>query len=211
MGVTFFDPRVGERRELRPIAAPSVGLELQGRGAREAAVFAALTDALAFLGFRTRKGREIRVGGKAPAAACAWLAVADAPGLPDAEALRVRGFTAADLRHLCARTHYRKPMSFDWEALASARRELADLRASAHALADVSLEPSPRGRAGYLHRFREALSRDLDLPDALDCVWDSLRPGALSPGSRAALLRETLPALGLGPAVKAAVPGTERP
>jgi len=62
-------------------------------------------------------------------------------------------------------------------------------------LAGVSLEPSARGRAGYLHRFRAALSKDLDLPEALACVWDALRPGALSPGSRAALLRETFPAL----------------
>jgi hypothetical protein len=197
VGITFFDPRAGERREFRPVAAPAVGLELSGAGAREAVVFAALQDALSFLGCEPRPGREIRVGGAAPAAAAAWLVVAPAPDLPDADALRVRGFTASDLRLLCARTHYRKPLAFSWDALAASRRELGDLREAARALAGVSLEPSARGRAGYLHRFREALSRDLDFADALDCVWDSLRPGALSPGSRAALLRETLPVLGV--------------
>jgi hypothetical protein len=61
----------------------------------------------------------------------------------------------------------------------------------------VTLEVSSRGVTGYQHRFRETLSRDFDFPEALSCVWDGLRPGALSPGSRAAYLRATLPALGL--------------
>lgn len=197
MGITFFDPVAGTRREFRPAAPPAVGVELSGTGARDAVVHAALTDALVFLGLTPGPGREIRVGGSDPGGASAWLKVGEAPGFPDPAALKSRGFAPEDLRYLCLRAHYRAAMPFDWGALAAARRERGELAAAARALAGVSLEPSPRGRVGYLHRFRESLSRDLDLKDALDCVWDGLRPGALSPGSRAALLRETLPALGL--------------
>jgi len=198
VGLTFFDPRAGVRAEFKPASQPEVGLELGSDGPRERAVRDALAGALVFLGLKPVSGAEIRVGG-ASAGGGAWLQVAPATGnaLPDDAALAARGYSPADFRYLCLKTHYRKPLAFSWEALAAARAERGDLGAAARSLADVSLEPSARARAGYLHRFREALSRDLDLPEALATVWDALRPGALSPGSRAALLRETLPALGL--------------
>ena len=102
-----------------------------------------------------------------------------------------------ELHYFCLKTHPRKPLVFSREGLSAASAELGNLRASVRSLSGVSLEPSSRGVTGYLHRFREALSRDFDFPEALSCVWDGLRPGALSPGSKAALLRAALPALGL--------------
>ncbi len=200
MGLSFFDLRVGGEREFRPAAPPVVGLDAAGTGPRERFLAAALVDALAFVGLTARPGGEIRVGGTNPGPGAAWLRAAATEGVGfDAAALAARGFSPDDFHYLCLRTHYRTPLSFSWEALAAARADLAELRGLERGLADVSLEPSSRGRAGYLHRFREALSKDLGLPDALACVWDGLRPGALSPGSRAALLREALPALGLTP------------
>jgi cysteinyl-tRNA synthetase len=102
-----------------------------------------------------------------------------------------------ELHYLCLKTHPRSPLRFTREGLSAASADLQALRASVRALSGVSLEPSSRGVTGYLHRFREALSRDFDFPEAVSCVWDGLRPGALSPGSKAALLRAALPALGL--------------
>lgn len=161
--------------------------------ARARAVAAAVRGALAFLGFAASEG------GKAGSA----LKLTSAAVLPDeasAEALSARGFSLDDFHYLCLKTHYRKSLAFSWDALAAARSELAALRSSQASLAGVSLEPSSRGVTGYMHRFREALQRDFDFPDALSCVWDGLRPGALSPGSKAALLRAALPALGLAEA-----------
>ena len=198
MGLAFYDPRSGALRELRPAAPPAVGVDAADLSPRGRILAASLADALDFLGLRAVHGREIRVGGADPGPRAAWLSAAALGGeVPDDAALAARGFSPGDFRFFCARTHYRKPLDFSWEDLASARAELARLGDSARALAGVSLEASPRGRAGYLHRFREALSKDLDLPGAVTCVWDGLRPGALSPGSRAALIRETFPALGL--------------
>jgi cysteinyl-tRNA synthetase len=159
---------------------------------------AALTDALLFMGLKAAPGLEIRVGGKDPGPVAAWLKPAPLEGEAPAEAaLADRGFSPEHFRFLCLKTHYRRPLAFSWEALAAARAEYSELRTFAQALSEVALDPSPHGRVGYLHRFREALSKDLDLPAAVGCVWDGLRPGALSPGSRAALVRETFPALGL--------------
>jgi hypothetical protein len=198
VGLTFYDPRTATLREFRAAAPPAVGLDAAGRVPRERILGEALADARRFLGLEPRHGSEIRVGGKDPGAAAAWLKAAPFDGdAPGEAALAARGFSPDHFRFLCAKTHYRGPLAFSWEGLAAARTELSDLRASARSLSAVDLDPSSRGRVGYLHRFREALSRDFDLPAAVDCVWDGLRPGALSPGSKAALLRETFPALGL--------------
>lgn len=198
MNASFFDPRLGERRELKPAAPPLVGLELAGGGARDRLVFESLTRALEFLGLKPGPGTDLRVGGGDPGSARHWLSPAPIEGFAADEAsLAERGFAPEHLRYLALKTHYRRALPLNAQSLAAAFAELESLRAAARGLAAVSLEPSARARAGYLHRFREALARDLDLPEALACVWDALRPGALSPGSRAALLRETLPALGL--------------
>jgi hypothetical protein len=197
VGLTFFDPRTGERREFKPAAPPTVGVALDvGAGPRESAVGSALMDALIFVGLRPRPGREIAVGGGDPGPAVAWLKAEPLSGsLPDAAALSARGFASEDLRFFMLGAHYRRPLAFDWDALASARAERSRLSAAAREHAEVTSEPSARALAGYLLRFREALARDLDVPEARACLWDALRPGALSPGSRAALLRQALPVL----------------
>ncbi|MCR4295551.1 MAG: hypothetical protein NUW21_08455 [Elusimicrobia bacterium] len=163
-----------------PASPPKVFLHVEGEGARARAVAAAARGALTFLGYEPAEGEG-----------SPDLTVTLGPSSGDDFAY------CEELHYFCLKTHPRKPLNFTREGLASARGELLDLKASARSLSGVSLEPSSRGVTGYLHRFREALSRDLDFPEALSCVWDGLRPGALSPGSRAALLRAALPALGL--------------
>ncbi len=162
--------------------------------ARSAAVVAAARGALAFLGYgvlvEKNGGRDLMM-----------TVAASSSEECDAKTLAARGYSAADFHYLCLKTHFRKPLAFTWDALAAARGELGNLRSSEASLSGVTLEPSSRGLTGYSHRFREALSRDLDFPEALSCIWDGLKPGALSPGSKAAYLRAALPALGLAGAL----------
>ncbi|MDD5305371.1 MAG: hypothetical protein PHS14_19915 [Elusimicrobia bacterium] len=186
-----------------PSAPPKVFLVVETRdagpltAARARAAAAAACGALAFLGYEAddapTEPADLRVS-VAPGPGPRLLV---APSSTEAGDFASRGFSHEDFHYFCLKTHPRKPLLFSWDGLASARAELNDLRASARSLSGVTLEPSSRGVTGYLHRFREALSRDFDFPEALSCVWDGLRPGALSPGSKAAFLRAALPALGL--------------
>ncbi len=180
-----------------PAAPPKASFVVEASGsgplnaARARAATAAVRGTLTFLGYEpvdSPKGRgDLR------------LSVAAVS--PDRADFAARGFSPADFHYFCLKTHPRAPLAFSWEGLSAAHADLEALRGSARSLSGVTLEPSSRGVTGYLHRFREALSRDLDLPEALSCVWDGLRPGALSPGSKAALLRAALPALGLSGAL----------
>lgn len=186
-----------------PSAPPKVFLLAETRGAgavtsaRTRAVAAAACGALAFLGYEADDKPTDPVDLRVSTAPGPGPRLIVAPSSTEAGDFEPRGFSFEDFHYFCLKTHPRKPLAFSWEGLASARAELGTLRASGRALAGVTLEPSSRGVTGYQHRFREALSRDFDFPEALSCVWDGLRPGALSPGSRAALLRAALPALGL--------------
>ena len=109
-----------------------------------------------------------------------------------------RGFSLDDVRFYCLARHYRKPLAVDAAELESRRDELRRLRELGRRLASLSASaPNASGLAGYKKRFRDALARDLDLPEALASLWDALRPGALSPGSQLGMLREADPVFGL--------------
>src|SRR5439155_2246074 len=123
---------------------------------------------------------DIRSGGPRPSAGI-WLkpAAIGGAGAPLMQDWRDRGFEDADARLLCLKTHYRRILVFSWEALEAARAERAELLAAARRLAAARVAPNPTGLAGYKKRFRDALARDLDGPEALATLWDALRPGAL--------------------------------
>lgn len=165
--------------------------------ARARAAAVAACGALEFLGYETVDSASGEADLRVSVGAGPGPRLIVAPSSTEETDFTARGFSFEDFHYFCLKTHPRKPLSFGWDALAAARGELADLRASARSLAGVTLEPSSRGVTGYQHRFREILSQDFDFPQALACIWDGLRPGALSPGSKAAYLRATLPALGL--------------
>jgi len=143
-----------------------------------------LRNALSHLG-----GEVELVPGDGPADLSCEPSSAEGPAVA---AVLAKGFDALDLRMLCLKTHYRKPLRFDWDALEGARAERLGWAETALRLRSRggSLAPNPAGSAGYKKRFRDALSDDLDFAGALAAVWDALRPGALSPGSQRSLLEE---------------------
>ncbi len=165
--------------------------------ARARAVAAAACGALAFLGYEAVDAPAKTVDLRVCVAAGPGPRLLVAPSSVAVADFASQGFSLEDFHYFCLKTHSRKTLLFSWEGLGAARAECGDLRAWARSLSGVTLEPSARGVIGYQHRFREVLARDFDFPGALSCVWDGLRPGALSPGSKAAFLRAVLPALGL--------------
>lgn len=186
-----------------PSAPPRARVRAEAKGAgpltyaRARSVTAAACAALSFLGYEAGEDRGAAADLSVSTSAGPGPRLFVAASSTEQGDFESRGFSWREFHYLCLKTHPRKPLAFSWDALAEARAELSALQAAAGSLAAVTLEPSSRGVTGYQHRFREALSRDFDFPEALSCVWDGLRPGALSPGSRAAFLRAALPALGL--------------
>ena len=218
MRVVLFNHTSGRVEPFKPAAAPQIdflwtrpqGHDLASLGrARESFLVGTLMDAFVHLGFTFNQNVlvanekvDLYFGGDPLVPPPGhWLRVenrAGAGGLTVDE-LDGKGFDRAAFRLFCLQTHYRKPLAFRWDSLGSARSDLDRLRSIARGLVERfgSVEANPKGTAGYKKRFRDALSRDLDLPEALCVLWDGLRPGALSPGSQLGLLHEADSVLGL--------------
>ncbi len=190
MAVSLFDASSGAKLALSPAAMRPIAV---ATGPRGTAVAAVLRRTLAFHGV----DGAVTVSARPPEGGL-WLSPAPLTGLPAEGEVRSKGFAPEDWALYLARVHYRTPLLFSWRGLEAARAERADLLAMAKSLADAPAEASSRGVVGYRRRFADSLADDLDLPGALDAVWDGLKPGALSPGSRAGLLRLADPVLGLG-------------
>ncbi len=190
VAVTLFDESSGVAVALRPEATPDIAVESCPRGAELAAV---LRRVLSFHGLSAKVTLA-----ETPPKAGLWLRPGPLTGAPSEADLRSKGFAPEDWSLYLARTSYRAPLAFSWDALSAARGERAELRAIAQGLADAPAESSSRGVVGYRKRFADRLADGLDRSGALDAVWDGLKPGALSPGSRAGLLRLADPVLALG-------------
>ncbi|MBI2032887.1 MAG: cysteine--tRNA ligase [Candidatus Levybacteria bacterium] len=81
-----------------------------------------------------------------------------------------RGHDLLALRYLYLQTHYRQEMNFTWEALQSAQQALYRL------YKDVATFEEPKvGCAEYEKRFEDALSDDLNTPQALSIMWEMLK------------------------------------
>lgn len=209
MSLTLFDARAGALAPLKPAAPPKTLLCLgPAAGAREehaARLLARVLESSGLTPSRVTSADEnaaradVSVAGAEPQAGL-WVkpAPVDAKGLPEPQTRRDKGYLEADFHLLMIRTHYRSPLSFSWDALEAAAAERRELAAIAKSLAGAPAEYSSRGLVGYQKRFKDCLGQDLDVAGALGALWDGLKPGALSPGSRAGLLRVADPVLGLG-------------
>jgi cysteinyl-tRNA synthetase len=89
------------------------------------------------------------------------------------EALRGRGFDPLDFRYLTLGTHYRKPLSFSWEALAGARRarlKVVDACATLPAR-------SSKIDSSFQKKLADALNDDLNTPRALAIFLEWVKKG----------------------------------
>jgi cysteinyl-tRNA synthetase len=75
------------------------------------------------------------------------------------------------LRYFYMTAHYRKPLNFTWEALASAQNSLNDLRISDSGRDTLSTEKLEKIDE-YRKRFDEALANDMNTPQALAVAWE---------------------------------------
>ncbi len=92
-----------------------------------------------------------------------------------------KGFDPLAIRYFYFTAHYKKPMNFTWEALRGAQNALDELRA---AMSNVKFQMSNRNTLsieklekidGYRVKFDDALSNDLNMPQALAVVWEVVK------------------------------------
>ncbi|MFZ6035840.1 MAG: cysteine--tRNA ligase [Patescibacteria group bacterium] len=87
-------------------------------------------------------------------------------------------------RYFTLGTHYRKPLTFSWEALAAAQNAYENLMAL---MADLG--EATTGCAEFEQRFMDAVNDDLNMPQALAVVWDMLKSHNPPTAKKASLLK----------------------
>lgn len=125
--------------------------------------------------------------------------------------VRKQGIDPLALRLLFAQSHYHQQMNFTWESVHAAQEALNKLRETVRELkkqsggsTDAVKEEHRDGDttsvdavAKYRNKFKEALSNDLQMPQAIAVVWEMLKSD-ISPAEKLSLLFDFDKVLGLG-------------
>lgn len=94
------------------------------------------------------------------------------------QTLKSRGMNPLAYRYFALQTHYRKQLSFSWEALAAAGSGLNHLYGAAAALPRTIKKPETEKSAR--DAFAEAMLDDLNTPVALSVVWEAVKDKSIS-------------------------------
>lgn len=84
------------------------------------------------------------------------------------------GYTAEELRYVLMSGSYRQPLNFTWESLAAARKALARLRDFGLKIGMLPYEVKLTSFR-YFGTVMEALRSDLNTPEALGCLFTSIK------------------------------------
>ncbi len=81
-----------------------------------------------------------------------------------------QGFSPLDYRYMCLTTHYRSPLMFSLENLNAAKNSYERLKNICQELKD-----DKKVNKTYLDKFEKVIEDDLDMPKALQFLWNLLR------------------------------------
>lgn len=110
-----------------------------------------------------------------------------------------KGFDPLALRYLYMTTHYKKQLNFTWDSLTATQTALDKLReqmAEYRTSAQEAIQLSDAAR-GFEEKFRQAISDELNFPQALSIVWEVVKSD-LSDQEKYSLLLAWDAVLGLG-------------
>lgn len=94
-----------------------------------------------------------------------------------------KGYHPLDLRYLYLLTHYRKRMTFRWDALKAAKKARRSLRRLA-----VQLPASASKSNAVIDEFLQAILDDMNTPKAVGIIWTEMKAKTLTPEEQFALL-----------------------
>lgn len=113
--------------------------------------------------------------------------------------LMARSFDPVAYRYFCLSGHYRQQISLSWEALEGANNALLRLKGqvltlkeqtSSGAIADLGTV--------HLNKFTQAITNDLNAPQALAVLWELIGDKEISPAEKLAVLNKFDEVLGFG-------------
>jgi len=90
------------------------------------------------------------------------------------QTLQTRGVNPLAYRYFLLQTHYRKQMSFSWEALGAAESGLKHLYSEANKLQVTSYKLQKIKEEEIKDKFLEAINDDLNTPEALAVIWNAI-------------------------------------
>ncbi len=121
------------------------------------------------------------------------------------ETVKRRGFSPLAYRYFVLGTHYRKKLNFTWEALGAAENAFKKLYAAVETIKGQMGKNNPRKSAlcksafiSVRNKFNAALDNDLNTPQALAVLWETVNDARLSPREKLPLLFSYDEVLGLG-------------
>lgn len=100
------------------------------------------------------------------------------------DTLKEKGYNPLAYRYFVLGTHYRKKLSFSWEALEAAQNALDNLTAFTAEYGEPKV-----GCAEFEKKFMESINDDLNTPKALAVVWDLLKSDYPPEAKKASLLK----------------------
>lgn len=96
------------------------------------------------------------------------------------QTLKEHGISPLAYRYFLLQTHYRKQLTFSWEALQAAETGLKHL----YSLVRSWPGNSKIGCAEYEGKFLEAINSDLNIPEALAIMWKLVKDDSLPPSAK---------------------------
>jgi cysteinyl-tRNA synthetase len=104
--------------------------------------------------------------------------------------IREKGFDPLDLRYFFMQAHYRSKQNFTWESLGAARTARERLMGTVAGLKTVNIPViSSKEALTYADKFRETVSSDFQIPQALALMWELLSPAVkIADGEKYALI-----------------------
>ena len=109
-------------------------------------------------------------------------------------------FLPLDFRYFCLSAHYRAKLNFTWEALEGAHNAMKKLNDKIVKLKNSveKKQENPKLYQTYLEKFQKAIEDDLNTPQAMAVLWDSLKDSKLSNNEKLNLVLRFDQVLGLG-------------
>jgi cysteinyl-tRNA synthetase len=97
------------------------------------------------------------------------------------EDIKSKGFSPLDLRYFYIGAHYRSKINFTWEAIEASRNARQRLNSI---IGGLRTEQEGEVNQEYISRFEEALSSDLNSPEAFAVLWALIRDEKIKPNDR---------------------------